>query len=338
MYVQTSDCFSADFSTLGEYPVEEVPSEEVRVSKKFRWKKEEWQILAVRLFSGGLILDVARELPYYHLKNRLSIYEKKKNEERHSPLENLLLEKYNPFYFCPQGHLLVEGSCLDPIRSEVIIWNPFEMSYSWAACHVSRKKLLDHYEMSDAAGWQIFRMYFKSDQLSFYNQKLTLMMDAPDELVPGPILKVEEAGDSIIFKNPITQKPENLIVTVLENGVIEQVFKSQSPVKYPANYVVLHYRFQPDIKTNRYCIMDCRMSDAPVAAHGQCSILDTREDICEEDRTADPRFSKKTLQDYLAENENHTAYSSLTHYPRLVTEWQYVAIRKERKRIRVELN
>ena len=51
----------------------------------------------------------------------------------------------------------------------------------------------------------------------------------------------------------------------------------------------------------------------------------------------DPRFSKVTLQDYMAENKNHAAYSSLTHYPRFSTEWQFVAVRKERKNIRVKL-
>lgn len=41
-----------------------------------------------------------------------------------------------------------------------------------------------------------------------------------------------------------------ITVTVLENGVIEHPFKKQGPVKYPANYVILHYRFHPEKRNN----------------------------------------------------------------------------------------
>lgn len=48
----------------------------VRMDVSFSWKKEEWLIPAVFPFPGGLVVDVARKLPYYHLKNLLTIYEK----------------------------------------------------------------------------------------------------------------------------------------------------------------------------------------------------------------------------------------------------------------------
>ena len=49
----------------------------VRMDVSFTWKKEEWLIPAVFPIPGGLVVDVARKLPYYHLKNRLTIYEKR---------------------------------------------------------------------------------------------------------------------------------------------------------------------------------------------------------------------------------------------------------------------
>ena len=42
------------------------------------------------------------------------------------------------------------------------------------------------------------------------------MLEAPDEPVPGPILKIEEAGQLIVFQNPLTKKAEMITVTVLE--------------------------------------------------------------------------------------------------------------------------
>lgn len=56
-------------------------------------------------------------------------------------------------------------------------------------------------------------------------------------LCRGPILKIEEAGQHIVFQNPLTKKAEMITVTVLENGVIEHPFQKAGPVKYPANYV-----------------------------------------------------------------------------------------------------
>ena len=156
----------------------------------------------------------------------------------------------------------------------------------------------------------------------------------PDEPVPGPILKIEEAGQYIVFQNPITKKAETITVTVLENGVIEHPFKKQGPVKYPANYVILHYRFHPEKKAQQYCLMDTQLTDEPIQLE-PCE--DRTQKLLEDARPHDPRFSKVTLQDYMAENKGHAAYSSLTHYPRISTEWQFVAVRKERKNIRVKL-
>ena len=90
--------------------------------------------------------------------------------------------------------------------------------------HYSARKLVEHYGFDLNTGWVIFRLYFKSELLSVYDQELTLMLEAPDEPVPGPILKIEEAGQYIVFQNPITKKAETITVTVLENGVIEHPF------------------------------------------------------------------------------------------------------------------
>ena len=306
----------------------------VRMDVSFTWKKEEWLIPAVFPIPGGLAVDVARKLPYYHLKNRLTIYEKRKNAGFHSPLERLMLDRYDPFRFYPTGHLLAENYCIDEWDSKRFIWNPLKISPVPSKEDYQAKKLMEHYGLDLNTGWVIFRMCFRSEFLSFYDQELTLMLEAPDEPVPGPILKIEEAGQYIVFQNPITKKTETITVTVLENGVIEHPFKKQGPVKYPANYVILHYRFHPEKKAQQYCLMDTQLTDEPIQLE-PCE--DRTQKLLEDARPHDPRFSKVTLQDYMAENKGHAAYSSLTHYPRISTEWQFVAVRKERKNIRVKL-
>lgn len=85
----------------------------VRMDVSFTWKKEEWLIPAVFPIPGGLAVDVARKLPYYHLKNRLTIYEKHRNAGFHSPLERLMMDQYDPFHFHPMGHLLTGNDCID---------------------------------------------------------------------------------------------------------------------------------------------------------------------------------------------------------------------------------
>lgn len=306
----------------------------VRMDVSFTWKKEEWLIPAVFPIPGGLAVDVARKLPYYHLKNRLTIYEKRKNAGFHSPLERLMLDRHDPFRFYPTGHLLAENYCIDEWDSKRFIWNPLKISPVPSKEDYQAKKLMEHYGLDLNTGWVIFRMCFRSEFLSFYDQELTLMLEAPDEPVPGPILKIEEAGQYIVFQNPITKKAETITVTVLENGVIEHPFKKQGPVKYPANYVILHYRFHPEKKAQQYCLMDTQLTDEPIQLE-PCE--DRTQKLLEDARPHDPRFSKVTLQDYMAENKGHAAYSSLTHYPRISTEWQFVAVRKERKNIRVKL-
>lgn len=228
----------------------------VRMDVSFTWKKEEWLIPAVFPIPGGLVVDVARKLPYYHLKNRLAIYEKRRNAGFHSPLERLMMEQCDPFHFHPRGHLLTENDCIDEWRSERFIWNPLRMSPIASKEHYPARRLVEHYRLDLNTGWVIFRLYFKSELLSVHDRELTLMLEAPDEPVPGPILKIEEAGQYIVFQNPITKKAETITVTVLENGVIEHPFKKQGPVKYPANYVILHYRFHPEKKAQQYCLMD----------------------------------------------------------------------------------
>lgn len=306
----------------------------VRMDVSFTWKKEEWLIPAVFPIPGGLVVDVVRKLPFYHLKNRLTIYEKDKNAEYHSPLERLLMDRHDPFRFYPTGHLLAENYCIDEWDSKRFIWNPLKISPVPSKEDYQAKKLMEHYGLDLNTGWVIFRMCFKSELLSVHDQELTLMLEAPDEPVPGPILKIEEAGQYIVFQNPITKKAETITVTVLENGVIEHPFKKQGPVKYPANYVILHYRFHPEKKAQQYCLMDTQLTDEPIQLE-PCE--DRTQKLLEDARPHDPRFSKVTLQDYMAENKGHAAYSSLTHYPRISTEWQFVAVRKERKNIRVKL-
>ena len=306
----------------------------VRMAISFSWKNEEWLIPAVYPFPGGLVVDVVRKLPFYHLKNRLTIYEKNKNAEFHSPLERLLMDRYDPFRFYPTGHLLAENYNIEEWDSKRFIWNPIKMSPITPREDYPTKRLVEHYGLDLSTGWVIFRMCFKSELLSFYDQELTLMLEAPDEPVPGPTLKIEEAGQLIVFQNPLTKKAEMITVTVLENGVIEHPFKKPGPVKYPANYVILHYRFHPEKKDQQYCLMDTRLTDAPIELEPCDDLACTHT---EEAEPRDPRFSKVTLQDYMAENRNRAAYSSLTHYPRLTTEWQFVAIHKERKNVRVKL-
>lgn len=306
----------------------------VKMAVSFSWKKEEWLIPAVYPFPGGLVVDVVRKLPFYHLKNRLTIYEKDKNAAYHSPLERLLMDRHDPFRFYPTGHLLAENYCIDEWDSKRFIWNPLRMSPVTPKEYYPARELVEHYGLDLNTGWVIFRLYFKSELLSVHDQELTLMLEAPDEPVPGPILKIEEAGQYIVFQNPITKKAETITVTVLENGVIEHPFKKQGPVKYPANYVILHYRFHPEKKAQQYCLMDTQLTDEPIQLE-PCE--DRTQKLLEDARPHDPRFSKVTLQDYMAENKGHAAYSSLTHYPRISTEWQFVAVRKERKNIRVKL-
>ena len=306
----------------------------VRMDVSFTWKKEEWLIPAVFPIPGGLAVDVVRKLPFYHLKNRLTIYEKDKNAEYHSPLERLLMDRHDPFRFYPTGHLLAENYCIDEWDSKRFIWNPLKISPVPSKEDYQAEKLMEHYGLDLNTGWVIFRMCFKSELLSVHDRELTLMLEAPDEPVPGPILKIEEAGQYIVFQNPITKKAETITVTVLENGVIEHPFKKQGPVKYPANYVILHYRFHPEKKAQQYCLMDTQLTDEPIQLE-PCE--DRTQKLLEDARPHDPRFSKVTLQDYMAENKGHAAYSSLTHYPRISTEWQFVAVRKERKNIRVKL-
>lgn len=306
----------------------------VRMDVSFTWKKEEWLIPAVFPIPGGLAVDVARKLPYYHLKNRLTIYEKRKNAGFHSPLERLMMEQCDPFRFYPAGHLLAENYCIDEWDSKRFIWNPLKISPVPSKEDYQAKKLMEHYGLDLNTGWVIFRMCFKSELLSVHDRELTLMLEAPDEPVPGPILKIEEAGQYIVFQNPITKKAETITVTVLESGVIEHPFKKQGPVKYPANYVILHYRFHPEKKAQQYCLMDTQLTDEPIQLE-PCE--DRTQKLLEDARPHDPRFSKVTLQDYMAENKGHAAYSSLTHYPRISTEWQFVAVRKERKNVRVKL-
>ena len=229
---------------------------------------------------------------------------------------------------------MTENDCIDEWRSERFIWNPLRMSPIASKEHYPARRLVEHYGLDLNTGWVIFRLYFKSELLSIHDRELTLMLEAPDEPVPGPILKIEEAGQYIVFQNPITKKAETITVTVLENGVIEHPFKKQGPVKYPANYVILHYRFHPEKKEQQYCLMDTRLTDEPIELEPSEG---SEQPHPEEAQPHDPQFSKVTLQDYMAENKNHAAYSSLTHYPRLSTEWQFVAIRKERKNIRIKL-
>lgn len=193
----------------------------VKMAVSFSWKNEEWLIPAVYPFPGGLVVDVVRKLPFYHLKNRLTIYEKDKNAEYHSPLERLLMDRHDPFRFYPTGHLLAENYCIDEWDSKRFIWNPLKISPVPSKEDYQAKKLMEHYGLDLNTGWVIFRMCFKSEFLSFYDQGLTLMLEAPDEPVPGPTLKIEEAGQLIVFQNPLTQKAEMITVTVLENGVIE---------------------------------------------------------------------------------------------------------------------
>ena len=306
----------------------------VRMAISFSWKNEEWLIPAVYPFPGGLVVDVVRKLPFYHLKNRLTIYEKNRNAEYHSPLERLLMDRYDPFRFYPTGHLLAENYNIEEWDSKRFIWNPIKMSPITPREDYPTKRLVEHYGLDLSTGWVIFRMCFKSELLSFYDQELTLMLEAPDEPVPGPTLKIEEAGQLIVFQNPLTKKAEMITVTVLENGVIEHPFKKPGPVKYPANYVILHYRFHPEKKDRQYCLMDTRLTDEPIELEPCDGLTCTHTEDAE---ARDPRFSKVTLQDYMAENRNRAAYSSLTHYPRLTTEWQFVAIHKERKNVRVKL-
>ena len=272
----------------------------VRMDVSFTWKKEEWLIPAVFPIPGGLVVDVVRKLPFYHLKNRLTIYEKDKNAEYHSPLERLLMDRHDPFRFYPTGHLLAENYCIDEWDSKRFIWNPLKISPVPSKEDYQAKKLMEHYGLDLNTGWVIFRMCFKSELLSVHDRELTLMLEAPDEPVPGPILKIEEAGQYIVFQNPITKKAETITVTVLENGVIEHPFKKQGPVKYPANYVILHYRFHPEKKAQQYCLMDTQLTDEPIQLE-PCE--DRTQKLLEDARPHDPRFSKVTLQDYMAENK-----------------------------------
>ena len=306
----------------------------VRMTVSFDWKREKWLIPAVYPIPGGLVVDVVRKLPFYRLKNRLANYEKHKKAGFHSPLEQLLMDRYDPFHFYPTGHLLTENYCIDEWYSERFIWNPIKMSPITQREHNPARELVEDYGLDLSNGWIIFRMCFKSELLSFHDQELTLRLEAPDELVPGPALKIEEAGQVVVFRNPLTRKAEKLTVTAIENGVLERSFRKPGPVKYPANYMILHYRLQPEIKAQQYCLMDTQLADVPVQLES-CKAL--AQPYTEEAQPYEPQFSKLTLQDYVTESKNHAAYSSLTHYPRLSMEWQFVAIRKERTDICVRL-
>lgn len=305
------------------------------ISKQFSWTQEAWCVPAIYICTGGVVVDIIRKFPYFSLKNRLSIYEKKKAEGSNSPMEQLLLETRNPYSFQPTAHLLYGENTLDAIHSERFNWNPYEKLSGRSDViqdNVLSYKVVDHYGLDILNGWQVFRMYFEDKMAPLYEGKFALVLDAPDELLPGPTLKVCEPGESFVFKNPFAGKYQKLTVTVIEHNTLRQ---SESKILYPQNYAVMHYQLSPTLRPDKYCIMDTVFTDNPIKKQKNGNLVPILPGMRGYKK---PVIPDDVLQTYSSDKMNRVAISALTYAPRETLTWQFAAIHKARKSVRVELN
>lgn len=90
-----------------------------------------------------------------------------------------------------------------------------------------------------------------------------------------------------------------ITVTVLENGVIEHPSKAGTS-QVPRQLCDPSLSLSPGEKEQQYCLMDTWLTDEPIELEPS---VESEQPHPEEAQLHDPRFSKVTLQDYVAENK-----------------------------------
>jgi len=254
------------FVTLedGFHPRRGKHGREIPVGKAFSWGDELWQVPAVYLFSGGLVVDFCICLNGERVK---AFYEKYRHiEEQGISLtegEELQIRRENPTNIDFRTHLTMNGEDLRGAHSHHQYWIPAEIVGHKELESKNARWVLEHYGFDLSSPWVLCRSaYIWEGRRNPKLRSLELRLERKESDFLGQAFTAPKMGESVVLVHPMTQKEYTLTVREYEVQELPDRFHDDT-MEFPRHLAAMTYTIYPQIPPRAFQLKDCDSGDNP---------------------------------------------------------------------------
>lgn len=241
------------------------PGRELTVNRTFVWDGETFCIPAVYLCPEGLVLDICKRVEPERIDEFFHNWELSvENEKPGNPTweQREQFERDNPMALHVRVEAVANGNRLRESGGSGTSWNPCDEE----ASRPSGKQLMDHYGLDRRYGWTFQRSRIPWDCPEELTE-LTVTLCATPESVPGEIIRVSKAGDTVTVHHPITGEAHLLTVRELEQQTADNF--PEDEFLYPKHYTAMTFTLKPELAADRVMLRDCTPGEQPRPRAGQ---------------------------------------------------------------------
>ena len=240
---------------------------EISLNRKFQWGEQNWYVPSVYLCAAGIVVDFCVEVPAEEMKRFIDKWDllQKSDVTMFREEETEQIEAEDPRRVDFSARLLVNGRELKWSHQMGIGWMP-EGIVPEEMMEVSpqAEQVLEHYDLEPERCWVIRRTSFpwrtaKKPKL----QSIRLVLEADPVQIPGEHIRVNKAGEQVVFQNPVNGCVHTMTVVDYERGELKSDLLPDEFEAIPAHYVSMKFTITPELVGNEFSLTDCEKSEEP---------------------------------------------------------------------------
>ena len=244
----------------------ERPGQPLALNQHFRWGEDHWYVPAAYLCTGGIVLDLCKEVEPARMQRHMEKWMDLETGAR--PVTGELRQQAraeNPMRADFHAKLYVNGKETRQKGGCGIGWLP--ASCVWEGFHneLEARWLVEHYGLDRERAWNIRRVTFrwatKTKPKTIRSLRLILAQDSID--VAGPHFHGAGAGMEVPFTHPATGVQHTLHVLECEPQELPESFFHNEERIYPRCCMGLSYAVVPELIPRELQVRDCAESDPP---------------------------------------------------------------------------
>ena len=238
---------------------------EISLGKEFAWGNEHWFILAIYLFSGGVVVDFCIRLDDAKVVDFFrKATEREANNICPSYEERMALERENPVNVGFHAKLELNGEILREKRGRHGTWVPEELVSENFWMENDEKWILEHYGLDLSKAWGIRRLTFLWEgRRKVELQSLQLKLEREKSSFIATQFVTPEVGGSVSFTHPITGMEHTLTVREIEDKTTDTSIFHDQDLEFPSHFMAMTYILDPDLPRDAFSVKDCDGGDHP---------------------------------------------------------------------------
>ena len=224
----------------------------------FTWEGETWYVPALYRCPEGIVVDLLQRVDVETMWAYCGKWQLTPETDWDAMPEERRCQAQAEHPFCQdfRAMLAVNGRGLRQRHGCSSVWLPL-----WPDREDrDMQAALRHYGLDEGDCWQLYRLSFEwTGEKPRKCKDFALILSGEETDVPGPTFQVEQAGETVTFRHPVTGAEHTLTVRSVEP---QDYDRPEDPGwDYPRYFTALGYTVTPDIPQEAFSVRDCAPAD-----------------------------------------------------------------------------